>query len=492
MRKTCWQPVCPLVAAAVISVIVSGCGGGNSSAPVAQQAVSQPAAPAGGMMPGAPGGHGMPAGGGMMPAAPGGHGGSAAPSTPTMGHGGGAPGMPTTPGMPGGHGGGVSSAMMPSMSPGAPGTAGVPGGHGGNPAMPHPAMMAHAGSTPMGVAGGHGQPSGQPTMPNPAAYASGPQSAHGMGSAAVQVGMPPGGPGGHGQGMPAGGPPRPPSGVGGHGQMAANAAPSQPIGPGGHGGVRAPQPVGPMPLAEPASGGLGNLSILNTPQQPMTSPPAGLAPPTAPSGSSADSAAMPNTADPTLMGSGIQPPAKPAGNTQGNLLGVLGSIFTGSKKGGGPGAPPEGMPQPQVGLPGLQAGGPPAGTLPGGPDVPQGEGGRPGGPAITAERGSMEYAVMKLFQMAQTGDFSGADEVISDKARGLADDIRLGKVNSSQLASLKTTFEKVEFINRRPSGGGVQLSFSGGGNKVIQVTVFKEGSVFRVRDLKIVDAPRRR
>jgi len=139
--------------------------------------------------------------------------------------------------------------------------------------------------------------------------------------------------------------------------------------------------------------------------------------------------------------------------------------------------------------------GDPAGAV-GIPGAPPGEGGIPGGPGQgqgqgqqLAPKGTWEYAIQRLMQMAETGDYSGADEVISKTAKGLAGSIRSGDLNSSQVEAYKTTFKNLNMTNRKAAGGNaLQVTLQNGQKQFLQFTVSKEeGGTFRIKDLVIRD-----
>lgn len=125
--------------------------------------------------------------------------------------------------------------------------------------------------------------------------------------------------------------------------------------------------------------------------------------------------------------------------------------------------------------------------------VPVGPGGPGGNQAQNlGEKGSLEYAVRKLIAMAQTGDYSGAEEIISEKAKNnLAAAIRDAKLTASQIESFKAIFDKTDLISRKATGGGQQFSLRAGQNQIVQILVVKEGNYFRVKDVKIQDGNRK-
>lgn len=169
-----------------------------------------------------------------------------------------------------------------------------------------------------------------------------------------------------------------------------------------------------------------------------------------------------------------------------------------------PGAPPAGAPvNPPVAI-GLNSGDPAGAAAPAGlgaapgvaaPGVPVGVGegfeGVPGGGGGAGlnfgEKGTLEYVVQKLLHMAKTGDYSDADDIISDKAKSLAAEMRDARLTPAQIESFKATFEKADFLSRKAAGGGTQFSFRAGQNQIVQILVVKEGSNFRVKEVKIQD-----
>jgi hypothetical protein len=138
-------------------------------------------------------------------------------------------------------------------------------------------------------------------------------------------------------------------------------------------------------------------------------------------------------------------------------------------------------------LPGDAAAGAVPGAVPG--TAPVGGEGGPGGQGNQQQlgpKGSPEYAIQRVMQMAKSGDYSGADEVISKKAKGLAAGMRNGDLTSSQLDSFKTSFDNLQYLSRKASGGsGMAVNYAQGNSTVYTFTVIKEeGGTFRVSDIK--------
>jgi hypothetical protein len=139
-----------------------------------------------------------------------------------------------------------------------------------------------------------------------------------------------------------------------------------------------------------------------------------------------------------------------------------------------------------------------AGVLPPGGGAAPGERAE-GGPAGAqgqgqgqqlAQKGTWQYAIQKLMEMAKTGKYDGADEVISKTAKGVAGNIRGGELNSSQIEAYKTTFDNLSQTSppKGAGGNGMQITLKNGQNQFLQFTIVKEeGSVFRIKELVIRD-----
>jgi hypothetical protein len=105
--------------------------------------------------------------------------------------------------------------------------------------------------------------------------------------------------------------------------------------------------------------------------------------------------------------------------------------------------------------------------------------------------GTMQYPVQKLMQMAKAGDYTGADEIISDKAKALAGTIRDNELSDEQTEAFKTTFDNFAQTGEKNTGTGKQVTFRNGQNQFLQFTVVKEGQVFRIRDLVIRESTKK-
>lgn len=118
-----------------------------------------------------------------------------------------------------------------------------------------------------------------------------------------------------------------------------------------------------------------------------------------------------------------------------------------------------------------------------------GEGGQ-GGQQQIGPKGSIDYAIQTLMQMAKKGDYSEAAEVISEKAKGLAGDIRSNKLTEEQIESYKTAFDLIP-LGSRNLGTGIQVAAQNKENKLFTFVVVKEGAIFRIKDVKISDGKKK-
>lgn len=134
-----------------------------------------------------------------------------------------------------------------------------------------------------------------------------------------------------------------------------------------------------------------------------------------------------------------------------------------------------------AGAPGNIPGAPAAGA-PGAPGAP-GAGG--GANAITGEPGSVEYVISKLISMAKSGDYTGIETVISEKAKGLAGEFREQDLKPTQIENYKTTFDGLQLLNQRAAGNTGRMVTFKKGETVVQVTVAKENGSFKIKELKI-------
>ncbi len=99
--------------------------------------------------------------------------------------------------------------------------------------------------------------------------------------------------------------------------------------------------------------------------------------------------------------------------------------------------------------------------------------------------GSIEYAIMKLAQMAKEGKYEEAKEIISTRAKGLAATIREGELTDSKIEALKTSFEGMELFSRKSVGNGVQFVVKNNRNQFLTFVVVKEGPEFVLREFTV-------
>ncbi len=90
--------------------------------------------------------------------------------------------------------------------------------------------------------------------------------------------------------------------------------------------------------------------------------------------------------------------------------------------------------------------------------------------------------------MAKAGDYTGADDLISSRAKGLAATIRSGEMNNAKIESLKTTFDGLELFNRKNANGGLQFVLKNKSGQLLQFVIIKEGPDFVIRDFVVRDA----
>ncbi len=112
--------------------------------------------------------------------------------------------------------------------------------------------------------------------------------------------------------------------------------------------------------------------------------------------------------------------------------------------------------------------------------------GKNGQSEITGAVGSIEYVIQSLIAMAKSGNYDGVDNIISEKAKGLAANVREGNLPSTQIEAFKTKFDKLTPLSRKNVGSGLQYNFKQG-TTLISITVSKENGTFRVKELTIRD-----
>jgi hypothetical protein len=107
-----------------------------------------------------------------------------------------------------------------------------------------------------------------------------------------------------------------------------------------------------------------------------------------------------------------------------------------------------------------------------------------------APKGTMEYAVQMLMKMAKTGDYSEANEIISEKAKGVAGNIRGNELTEEQIEAYKTAFD-LNYLSRKNVGTGIQFTFQNRENKIFTIVVVKEEGVFRIKEVTIRDGKKK-
>lgn len=122
---------------------------------------------------------------------------------------------------------------------------------------------------------------------------------------------------------------------------------------------------------------------------------------------------------------------------------------------------------------------------PGGAAVGEGGAGAQAGAASQAQKGTLEYAIVKLAEMAKNGDYAGVSSLISPRAKGLAASIRDGELSNGKIESMKSSFDGLELFSRRSTGSGVQFTLKNKTGQLLQVVVAKEGPEFVIRELTI-------
>lgn len=80
---------------------------------------------------------------------------------------------------------------------------------------------------------------------------------------------------------------------------------------------------------------------------------------------------------------------------------------------------------------------------------------------------------------------------VGKRATGTLASIRTGKLSAKQTAELKTTFAKPQLIGQKRVSGGTQINLRSG-EQIINITVKKEASAFKVTDMKIRKSSSRR
>jgi hypothetical protein len=124
---------------------------------------------------------------------------------------------------------------------------------------------------------------------------------------------------------------------------------------------------------------------------------------------------------------------------------------------------------------------------PGQPGNAPGANGTGGASAITGEPGSTDYVLSKLIAMAKSGDYTGIESIVSEKAKGLAAEFREQDLKPTQIEAYKVTFDGLQPLNRKAAGGnGIQFTMKKG-ETFVQVTLIKENGSFKIKEMQIRD-----
>lgn len=113
------------------------------------------------------------------------------------------------------------------------------------------------------------------------------------------------------------------------------------------------------------------------------------------------------------------------------------------------------------------------------------DGGGGSAPASQAKKGTLEYPVLRLAEMAQAGEYKGVDALVSERAKGLAATIREGNMNSAKIETLKTSFDSLELMSRKATGTGAQFTLKNRRGQLLQVQVGKEGTDYVIKDITV-------
>lgn len=155
-----------------------------------------------------------------------------------------------------------------------------------------------------------------------------------------------------------------------------------------------------------------------------------------------------------------------------------------------PGANPGANPEAAAAAAAMQAqAGAQPGALPGAEGA--GPGGQQGNRASQYEEGSPDRVVMEFADAIEAGDLEAAGKLVSDRARGTLATVRDGTISENQLAQLKAYTADMERVGGRNLGSGLQISYNGGSDKVLQFKVTKGNTGFVITEMDVRDKPRR-
>lgn len=130
-----------------------------------------------------------------------------------------------------------------------------------------------------------------------------------------------------------------------------------------------------------------------------------------------------------------------------------------------------------------------AGAQPGAEGAAQGA--QTGNRAGQYEEGSPDRVVMEFADAIEAGDLEAAGKLIGDRARGTLATVRDGTISENQLAQLKAYTADMERVGGRNLGSGLQISYNGGSDKVLQFKVTKGNTGFVITEMDVRDKPRR-
>lgn len=89
--------------------------------------------------------------------------------------------------------------------------------------------------------------------------------------------------------------------------------------------------------------------------------------------------------------------------------------------------------------------------------------------------------------MAKSGDYTGIDSIISEKAKGLAATFREQELKPTQIEAYKVTFDGLTPLNQRAAGSTGRMFTLKKGETFVQITVAKENGSFKIKELQIRD-----
>jgi len=91
-----------------------------------------------------------------------------------------------------------------------------------------------------------------------------------------------------------------------------------------------------------------------------------------------------------------------------------------------------------------------------------------------------------FFNMAKTGNYAQAEEVISSKAKGLAGSVRSGDLSDEKVDAYKASFATVpQYVSSRNMGTGIQVLYRTVSDETATFLVGKEGTDFVIKEFKL-------